>query len=364
MPIMPPPQEALLRGFVEIADLEIHVISCTQVPMNAPSRLFGNIRFHLLHVPKMGWLRTGYQGCIRAIRQKLREVQPNVVHGQGTERECALGAIFSGFPNVITIHGNIRAIARSTAAPIGSYWWWMAILERFALPRACGVFCNSRHTESLVRPVARKTWLVPNPLRGEFFDTPFPERSTSFKPTLLNIGTISSIKRQLSVLELARELHREGYGFEFQFIGRADPRDTYAAAFLKQIKIAENEGFARYLGARSLEELIAAMDSASALVHVPSEEAFGLVAAEALARNLKLFGTNIGGLRDIAEEVEGTELFELHDRAALHAAIVDWLRADCPRPRTASLEMKKRYHPEVIASQHADIYRELLSKSS
>ena len=240
----------------------------------------------------------------------------------------------------------------------------MAILERYALPRTCGVLCNSRHTESLVRPAARRTWLVPNALRREFFDTPLPERSTSSKPTLLNIGTISPLKRQLSVLELAKELHTEGHRFELQFIGRADPHDTYADAFLKQIKIAEDQGFARHVGTKSLQGLIATMDSASALVHVPFEEAFGLVAAESLARNLKFFGTNIGGLRDIAGGVEGAELFELEDSAALHAAVVNWLRAGCSRPQTANVEMKNRYHPNIIASRHEDIYRELLSRSS
>ena len=48
--------------------------------------------------PKIGWLRTLYQGCVRATRRKLREIQPDIVHGQGTERDCAIGAVLSGFP--------------------------------------------------------------------------------------------------------------------------------------------------------------------------------------------------------------------------------------------------------------------------
>src|ERR1017187_5407119 len=125
-----PAIEAVLQGLAELPELEVHVVSCTQRPMHAPKKLSENTWFHLLHVPKIGWLRTGYQGCIRAIRRKLGEIEPDLVHGQGTERECALGAIFSGFPNVITIHGNIGAIARSTKERIGSYVCRTAILER------------------------------------------------------------------------------------------------------------------------------------------------------------------------------------------------------------------------------------------
>src|SRR5688572_31886508 len=88
-PYFGPPQEALLQGAPEVADLELHVVSCWQKPMRAPEKLAPNVWFHPLLVPKIGWLRTGYQGCIRAVRKKLRQLQPDVVHGQGTERDCA-----------------------------------------------------------------------------------------------------------------------------------------------------------------------------------------------------------------------------------------------------------------------------------
>src|SRR5438309_10184838 len=102
-PYFGPAVEALLEGLAAIPELEVHVIACTQRPMTAPEKLSANTSFHLLQVPKIGWLRTGYQGCVRTIRGKLREIQPQIVHGQGTERECALGAVFSGFPNVLTL---------------------------------------------------------------------------------------------------------------------------------------------------------------------------------------------------------------------------------------------------------------------
>ena len=64
--------EALLQGFAEISGVEIHVVSCTQQPVRAPEKIAPNIFFHSLHVPKIGWMRTLYQGCIRATRRKLR----------------------------------------------------------------------------------------------------------------------------------------------------------------------------------------------------------------------------------------------------------------------------------------------------
>jgi glycosyltransferase involved in cell wall biosynthesis len=359
-PYFGPAIEALLQGFSTRSDLEIHVVSCTQKPMWSPEKLAENTWFHLLEVPKIGWLRTGYQGCIRAVRRKVRRLQPDIVHGQGTERDCAISAVFSGFPNVITIHGNMRSIATITHAPPFSYDWCAARVERFTLPRAWGVLCNSAFTQSEVRPLARRTWRVPNALRRELLEAaPLATPRTS-KPILLNIGVISPRKRQLALLELAEKLHAEGHCFELQFIGDADPRSKYAVAFLQSMEAAQRKGFAKYLGTQPLSSLIASFDTASALIHAPLEEAFGLVVAEALARNLKFFGTRIGGVVDIANGIEGAELFSLQDQNALCTAIAKWLREGCPRPKSAALEMRRRYHPEVIARRHVEVYRQVL----
>ena len=126
-----PAIEALLQGLARRSELEIHVVACTQRPMDAAEKLSENIWFHLLDVPKIGWLRIGYQGCVRAIRQKLCAIQPDLVHGQGTERECALSAVLSGFPNVVTIHGNIGEVAKSVGARFGSFLWCAARLESY-----------------------------------------------------------------------------------------------------------------------------------------------------------------------------------------------------------------------------------------
>jgi len=360
-PYFGPAIEALLQGLAARTALEIHVVSCTQKPMAAPEKLAGNIWFHLLDVPKIGWLRTGYQGCIRAIRRKLRELQLDIVHGQGTERECALGAVFSGFRNVVTIHGNVVPIVRATRAPMGTYWWWAAILERFTLPRTDGVFCNSLYTQSVVRPQARRTWLVPNALRREFFETPLPVRSTPSPPILLNVGGILPHKRQLELLPVLDKLRDRVCAFRASFIGQADSRSKYAAAFLRQISTPERKAFIQHTDSKSLPELIMAYDAASALIHVPTEEAFGLVAAEALSRNLKFFGTPTGGLRDIAHEVSTAELLDGNDPEQLCRSIAQWLQQDCPRPTMAATTMRARYHPDVIAQRHERIYRELLS---
>lgn len=355
--------EALLQGFATLPELKIHVVSCTQKPMKCPAKLADNIWFHSLLVPKIGWMRSGYQGCIRAVRRKLRELKPDIVHGQGTERDCAISAVFSGYPNVLTIHGNMAEMARLFKPRLGSYAWLAARLENFTLPRTLGVFCNSAYTEKLVGPRVRRAWRVPNALRVEFFNP--PENSAARRPpVLLNVGTVIPRKRQLELLAAAQNLRCSGLKFELHFIGAADPANDYAEAFLKRIKPLEAEGCARYLGSFPRAELIPRFDGASGLVHFPSEEAFGLVTAEALARNLKFFGARLGGIIDIAEGVSGAELFDENDWSGLTAAMARWIKQGSPKAESAAITMRERYHPAIVARRHLEIYREVLKTCS
>lgn len=358
-PIVPAVEAALLQGLAHQPDLEIHYISCLQQPVRSPVKLADNIWFHSLHVPKLGWLRTGYQGCVRAVRKKLRALQPDIVHGQGAERECALSAAYSGFPNVVTIHGNMQGMAESYRSPVGSFFWLAGKLETLALRKTDGVFCNSAYTERVVAPRARHTWRVANAVRAPFFD-PLAPAARGARPILLNVGVMAAHKRQPEILAVARRLWQRGYRFEIQFAGKVHADTAGGADFLRQMAAAEVAGYARHLGELEIDALVAAFDRASALVHFPTEESFGLVVAEALARNLKLFAASVGGVVDIASGVAGAELLPLNDWPGLENSLARWLERGATLPTQAAAVMRARYHPAVIAQQHVAIYRAVL----
>jgi len=238
-----------------------------------------------------------------------------------------------------------------------------ARLETLALRKTAGVFCNSAYTQSLVAPRTPRVWRVPNAVRPAFF-APQSEAPRSAPPILLNVGVLSPRKRQTELLEVARQLWERGLRFELQFIGETDTGSAYGADFMRRISEAQKIGYARHIGLMSVDSLIAAFDRASALVHFPAEEAFGLVVAEALARNLKFFGARVGGVGEIAGDVEGAELFPESDWSGLGNAIGRWIEAGCQRPGDSAKTMRERYHPNVIARRHLEIYREVLATRS
>jgi glycosyltransferase involved in cell wall biosynthesis len=350
--------EALLQGLAMFPDVEVHVVSCTQCPMPlSPEKLARNIWFHSLLVPKIGWLRTGYQGCIRAVRRKLSELQPDIVHGQGTERDCALSAIYSGFPNVITIHGHMVKIYRLYSK--SCFYWCAAKLENLALRRTFGVLCNSAYTESLVRPRTRRTWRAPNAVREAFFVEQQACRSRDV-PLIMNVGVISQHKRQVEILEVAEELHRRGCRFRLHFVGALDQRSSYGRKFAERLQAAKQRNYADITSHMEVDDMVHTLDRAHAMIHFPSEESFGLVVAEALARNLKFFGARLGGIIDIAQGIEGAELFEASSLSELTSSVEHWIKTGFPRPRDAAGAIRSRYHPKATAERHLEIYREVV----
>ena len=351
--------QALLGGFENLPGVEVHVVSCLRRPVAAPAKIGSNIYYHSVIVPKVGWMTTGYQGYIRAVRRKLHAIAPDIVHGQGTERDCAMSAVFSGYPNVLTIHGNMVEVAKTLDARFLSFHWLAARLETLALKRTDGVFCISEHTKALVTVRTRRTWLVPNGLNPAYFVNPPAPRFAPI-PEFLHVGTIDSNKQQLGMLQVAEELHRQGVRFRINFAGEQNPSE-YCQEFIRRVRSAEEKGFAKYLGLLKTDELIHVLDSVHALVHTPQSEAFGLVIAEALARNLKVFAFRTGGIPDIAQAIEHSVLCEPGDWTGLERQMNEWVADGSIGKPTAQL-MRDRYHPESIARRHLEIYREVLNQ--
>jgi glycosyltransferase involved in cell wall biosynthesis len=365
MPAFGTAPEALMEGFALLeGEVEVHIISCLQKrPAPSASKLGPNIYYHGLHVPNIGWLKTGYQGCIRATRQKLRDIKPDLVHGQGTERDCAMCATSSGFPNLLTIHGVMRAIFQVNRSRCFSYYWFAKHLETLALRRTRGVIAISPYVDALVSPHTRKTWFIPNALKMFFFDSATNQPRCPGPPRLVNVGVISPRKQQVELLEQLLRLRGE-VSFEFTFIGKTNRGNQYTKRFVELLQVADATygGFKHYehIPNEAFRDLY---DKADAMIHFSTEESFGLTFAEALARNLTLFASDVGAVRQIAEGLSGCRIFNPRDFDGLINSLRLWLQdADyqMPRASTPNNIISSRHHPKVIAARHLEVYREIM----
>jgi len=350
--------EALLKGFATMPELEVHVLSCAQQPMRSPEKLAENIWFHSLHVPHLGWMRTAYQGCIRATRKKLKEIRPEMVHGQGTERDCGISAIFSGFPNVLTIHGNMRLIAQVNKAKPFSFSWLAARLEAFTIPRAAGVVCITRYTQEAMSGLARRTWVVPNAVDPSFFEIK-PELKSEDPPTVLFVGNICHRKNQNPFIR-ALDGWASDRKLKLVFLGQARKDEPYGAEFFDLIKTRPWCSYEGFAGRLKLKEYLR---RGKLLVLPTLEDNCPMVVLEAMAASVPVLAARVGGLPDLIEEGVTGFFCNPTDNTSMQAALEHTLRNAQAARQVASLAnecARERFHPEVIARRHLEIYREVL----
>ena len=353
--------EALIQGFALLPEVEVHVVSCSRAKMNSPPKLASNIFFHSLYVPKIGWLSTGYQGCIRAVRKKLKGIRPEIVHGQGTERDCAINAVFSGFPSVLTVHGNMRLIARVNRVRPFSFPWLAARLESLTLPRSAGVVCITNYTRDAASGLARRTWVVPNAVDASFFEV--NAVPTAGVPTrILCVGIVCVRKNQNAFIRALDSLAARRK-FELRFIGVTNENDAYCAEFLGLVRARP---WCVYGGLVNRQELKALLRQATMLALPSLEDNCPMTVLEAMAAGVPVVAARVGGLPDLIEDGKtGFFCDPLHAESMVAAVerVLANPAAAAEVARQARRCAHERFHPEVIARRHLEIYREVLGRA-
>src|SRR4051812_23116013 len=348
--------EALLQGFAQLPEAEVHVVSCLRKPVSSPAKIGPNIYYHSLHVTKIGWIRTVYQGCIRATRRKLKQIQPDIVHGQGTEHDCAISAVLSGFPNVLTIHGNMRFIAEVNRVKPFSFFWLAARLERLTVPRSAGVVCITRYTQEAVADMARRTWVLPNAVDESFFGVeanPAPETP----PRILCVGLICMRKNQNAFIR-ALDSVAQKRKFELLFLGLVYPGRPYDDEFLALVK---ERPWCRHLGFADREALKIHFREASLLALPSLEDNCPMVVLEAMAAGVPVVAAKVGGVPELIEEnrtgifcdpLDASSMANAIDRALSNSSEI------AAMAKKAKARAHERFHPRAIAQKHLEIYRE------
>jgi L-malate glycosyltransferase len=354
-PFFGPAPTALLEGLRALPEIELHIVSCTKEPMSAPEKLADNVWFHLLHVKQWGWLRSLYSGCVLSIRRKLREIQPDVVHGQGTERYCSLAAAFSGFPNIITIHGNMRPIAKINRAPIFSYQWFAARLEQFTLPKTNGVICISTHTQALVASAVDRTWVIPNAVSNDYFSN---QRLPSDDGDILCVGSICPLKNQNSLIR-ALDSVAPRHRLRLVFLGQGDRSGRYFQEFQQ---LVQTRPWCRHEGLVGPEAVRKFLAAACAVVLPSLEDNCPMVLLEAAAAGVPVLAANVGGIPDIVQNNQTGLLFDPHDLKSI-ASVAERYLSDPVFARrmgeNARIAAGTHFRPSVIAKRHIEVYEQL-----
>lgn len=352
----PGPADMLL-GFFDRDDCELHVVSCLKRTVRSPETQRHGVHFHSIVVPQWGWLRSLYSGCVMGIRRKLHELKPDIVHGSGTERYCALAAAFSGYPNVVTVRGNMRSVATSLNARPFSYPWLSAMLERFALSRTNGVVCLSTYSRNLARSLNSRLWQIPNAVDTDFFNVP---RCPDGK-TLLCLANIVPYKNQIGLIEALDSSDAMGQ-YQVVFAGGMPDKSSYAGEFLAQVK---KRSWCRYDGFADRTRVRELLQTAVAVIHPSLEDNCPMAILEAMAVGVPVAASGIGGIPDIIEDRRNGLLFDPYSPESIRQAVrtimgePELMHDLASRGKTTVVEL---HSPREIALGHLRVYEEVLAR--
>jgi glycosyltransferase involved in cell wall biosynthesis len=366
---------ALLEGFSKLGDdpeaPEIHVISCTQKRISAPEKLASNIWFHSLHIPKAGWLRSGYLGCALAVRKKLREIHPDLVHAQGTERDCAVSAVLSPYPKILTIHGNLRLIKKQVGFRPFSAMWFQSFLEGFAVPRFDGVICITNYTKNAVEHEVPKTWVVPNAVDPSFLELGQQRLSDSCSrpstldsrpqcPIILCVANVDPRKNQNAFIKALDPLAKQ-MKFEIRFFGECGDSD-YAREFKELIGSRTWCHYGGMIGRKILRDQFEQADMLALPTH---EDNCPMVVLEAMAAGVPVIASRVGGIPDLIDGMKTGLFCDPWNPSSFPEGvgqILGNLNLAGRLARNAHEEALRRFHPKVIAKRHLEIYQQVLGR--
>lgn len=325
-----------------------------------PRDLHPDLPAHHLGVPTKPSLWDVARAAVR-LRRIVRTLRIDAIEvsGRGPSVLAILATLGMGIRVIVGVH----AVASSPGRTAAGYWLWRMIctLSRsvcfFGVSQAASMAwlrftsCSSDRVTTVYNSINEQFFLPTESCR----DLIRKELGCTRRDrVVLCVGRLLVSKGQITVAQALLPILVE-HNLRLVFVGRKDTEPGDDGSRISQLV----EGVAAgplhdrvsFIGTR--QDMPHIMGAADFLVHVPSNEAFGLVVAEAMAVGLPIIATNIGG---IPEVVAGTDtiLVPPEDPLALRNAFLECLawsderRAECIRK---GRERAMDFHPDRRADQ-------------
>jgi glycosyltransferase involved in cell wall biosynthesis len=370
---------ALLQGFEMLGSdvIEVHIISCVIGEVPAPEKLAHNIWYHQIVLPKWTFLRSLHLGPILAVRRKLREIQPDLVHSQGTEKWCAIAGCLSGYPAVLTIHGHLRIILKTTPMRPYAYWYLQMILGEMAIRLHNGIICISNHVYKSIKHQNKNLYIIPNAVDISFFNTFSHSRENTMcfgicdtaknydkkvkvnKIKIIVCATVYPLKNQNSFIQSLDKISNL-INLDVWFFGLCD-ESNYCKTFKKLIS---DRDWCHYGGFINKSQLIKELSESTILVLPTLEDNCPMVVLEAQTLGVPVIASNVGGIPDLIEDGVTGLLVDPNNNETISYAVKRLSEAEELRTNIIknALSFSKKYYPLEIANHHIKAYRKIVIK--
>ena len=258
--------------------------------------------FHVLPTSQSGRATTLFREDRRTIGAVLDEIQPDLVHGWGTEDVYGLAAVLSGRPNIVSMQGILSAILLKTWMHPREYF--QGLLELYCLRKAQVITTESEWGAEVVRRRRgrRPVEIVEYGVQQIFF-------STQWKPAAENNLTIfvGSIRAGKGIQDLVEAFRDPALsGSELVVVGGVE------GEWAKQLQKGAPTNI-RWLGRKTAEETAQLMSNAWCLVLPTRADTSPNVVKEARVVGLPVITTRHGGQASYVRDGEDGYFVECGD---------------------------------------------------
>jgi len=359
-PVVHPAIEALWEGLSEREDCRVDVLFGRARPASSVRSPQGPVRFHEIPYRRVGGFLhgAGFLGRARSLLRALAELRPQLVHGQGSERESAVVAVSSSFPGVLTLHGLMGEVADMPGNRTLLHYRIAGWIERYAVKRAQGIIAISPYALRVILGINSRCRFIPNAVRGVFYQDSSHSRAEN-KPRVLFVGNLTPVKRPEWFIRIVRLLWEQGLDFHARMMVMGNPQHPYYQSVLRQAEfsVGTRKIEVRHNVSRVWEE----MSDADILFSPSTWESMGIAVCEAMAAGLCVVGSRIEANIPLLGQGCGvlfpTDSFE-EALEAMRKSIQD--PAFRHQQAASAKKRVREYHPTKIADQTVRYYRDIL----
>ena len=306
--------------------------------------------FHVLPTSQSGRATTLFRADRKKIHEVLNEIQPDLVHGWGTEDVYGLAGVLSGRPNIVSMQGILSYYALKNRMPARSYL--QAMLELFILWKAERVTAESEWGRNVIlrRNPFAKVELVEYGVQQVFFQTKRQPEET--KPFALFVGGISPRK---GIQDLVRAFrHPKILGKELVVIGGGE------SVWSENLQNNAPPNI-RWLGRKTAEETAEFMAKAWCLVLPTRADTSPNVVKEARVVGLPVITTRHGGQASYVEDGEDGYFVDCGDVNGVIEKVGKLLGCFA-KTKEMGDKGKKRYRDLFLAEHTSENFLKLYKK--
>ena len=357
------------QALAKIPEVDLHIITYSARIKKSQSIQYMGYAVHVLreNIPltDKSWgsvfhldAVTGFQHRSRKFLRKIAELQPDVVHGHGTEDAYGVAAVQCGIPNVVSIQGVMADYQRTNPC---SRFRLTAITEEVTVREGHYFMCRTHFDKGFVKKLNPRAHIfhMPEPMNPHYFSV---DRSHAEPFRILHVGGYDPRKGLEDLLVAVAQVKRQYPEVLVDVVGNGSPRRrSYIAGLVGRLGLDQCVTFHGFLSAERIAELHA---RATVFVITSQNENSPNTLAEALCAGTPCVAYDVGGISSMFVDGESGFLIPAGETDLLVGKISQVLTSPelGQQFSNKSREDGIANHPDHVADASFNAYSKILEE--